>query len=67
MPVYEKVKPKRVVKFLPIQRKRKINPVTGELVVAENWTPQTIRTAPKGVGKKQRKRPVKQRKQLQAA
>jgi hypothetical protein len=68
MPVYEKEKPKRKVRFFPIYSKRKLNPETGKLEVDTNWTPQTLKGAKvKGVGKKQRKRPSKQRKEQIAA
>jgi predicted HAD superfamily Cof-like phosphohydrolase len=67
MPVYEKVKPKRLARFFPIPAKRKVDPVTKKLVVDENWETQTIRNSqPKGVGKKRRKRPAKQQKQIAA-
>jgi hypothetical protein len=66
MPVYEKEKPKRMVRFLARPKKRRLDPVTGELKAVDGWKPQTLRAAPKGVGKKRRPRPPKQQKQMAA-
>lgn len=71
MPVYDKdevrFSKRPTVRFQTIHKKRKLNPTTGKLEVDENWKPQTLRAAPKGVGKKNRNRPPKQKKQQQIA